>query len=203
MIIDHQAKLEIADRKVDEFQHELQALQRLSVGLDYLNDMVLQLESKVAAKLDPEVSEICGNHPAFEGIPMDLVTCSFHWYSVTVCDYVRLVGWLGYAQDSKKALGYVKEVVPEVWLWRNKIGAHFVRSQPKRKDNIADQHLSVKNPLDYHSRAFHAGSAVLAIISNEVQAISHSQHSMMWSLTKTHRKLSPRYWPAGGNDKAI
>ena len=201
MIIDHKAKLRIPDIEVDQYENELQALQRLSVGLHYLDGEVSRLENEVAAKLPCGDYEIFGNHPAFEGISMDLVACFFHWYSVTVCDYARLVGWLGHDEHKIKTREYVEGVLPEVYKWRNKIGAHFVRSQPNYQDNIADQYLSVMDPLEYHSGAFYVGSAVLAVISDEVKAVS--QQSMMWSLTKTHRSLIPRYWPTAKDDETI
>lgn len=124
---------------------------------------------------------------------MNLIACSFHWYSVSACDYVRLVGWMTHDESGTKARDYVKRVIPQVYLWRNKIGAHFSRSQAWTGDNEADKYLSVMNPIEYYLGSFHAGSAVLTIISNEVKSIS--KQGMMWSLTETHKMLASRYWP--------
>lgn len=196
MLIDHIDKLALSENQLDLYYNDLGALERLYTGLDYLYHQIKPLEDEVAARLGPGEYQLAGNHPTFEGIPMSLIACSFHWYSVTACNYVRLVGWMTHQENSKKALRYVKRVIPEVYLWRNKVGAHFSRSQPKDADNLADQQLSVMNPIDYHSRSFHAGSMVFAIISTlGVKEISNSKESMMWSLTKTHVDISARYWP--------
>ena len=196
MLIDHIDKLELSENQSDLYYNDLGALGRLYTGLDYLYHQIRSFEGEVTARLGPGEHHIAGNHPAFEGMPMSLIACSIHWYSVTACNYVRLVGWMTHQENSKKALEYVKHVIPEVYLWRNKVGAHFTRSQPMKEDNVADQQLSVMNPVDYHSGSFHAGSAVFAIIStSEVKEVSSSKQSMMWSLTKTHLNFSARYWP--------
>ena len=107
-------------------------------------------------------------------------------------------------EDKTKAFKYLDRLLPEVRLWRNKIGAHFTRSSPTTKDNEADQQLSVMNPIEYHSGSFHAGSAVFAIFSSSgVNAISNSKQSMMWSLTETHEKLTARYWPEKADQKEL
>ncbi len=60
-----------------------------------------------------------------KGIPQDLVACYFHWYAVTVCNYAKLVGWLANDGDSIKAREYMERVLPQVYLWRHKVAAHF------------------------------------------------------------------------------
>ena len=202
MLIDHIDKLELSENQSDLYYNDLGALGRLYTGLDYLYHQIRSFEGEVAARLGPGEHHIAGNHPAFEGIPMSFIACSYHWYSVTACNYVRLVGWMTHQENSKKALEYVKHVIPEVYLWRNKVGAHFTRSQPMKEDNVADQQLSVMNPVDYHSGSFHAGSAVFAIMStSEVKEVSNSKQSMMWSLTETHKMLASRYWPEEWDEK--
>ena len=205
MLIDHIDTLELSEHHSDRYYNDLGALKRLYAGLNYLYHHIRSLEDEVAARLGPGEHQVAGNHPTFEGIPMSLIACSFHWYSVTACDYVRLVGWMTHQEDSKKALEYVKHVIPEVYLWRTKVGAHFTRSQPTKEDNAADQQLSVMNPIDYHTGSFHAGSAVFAIISPSVEdsAISKSKRSMMWSLTETHKTLAARYWPTNLGQKEL
>ena len=66
-----------------------------------------------------------GNAPPLKGVPQGLIACSFHWYATSACNLVRLVGWLGQEQNSKKADAYVGRVIPNVRIWRNKVAAHF------------------------------------------------------------------------------
>ena len=205
MLIDHIDKLDLSEDQFDLYHNELGALERLNSGLNYLYHQIKPLEDEVAARLGPGEHQIPVNHPAFEGIPMNLIACSFHWYSVSACDYVRLVGWMTHEEDKTKSVKYLKRVLPEVRQWRNKVGAHFTRSSPMPEDNAADRQLSVMNPIDYDSGSFHAGSAVFAIISPSAEdsVISNSKQSMMWSLTETHKTLAARYWPEKADQKEL
>jgi len=44
-------------------------------------------------------------------------------------------------------LDYVKDVVPEVYLWRNKIGAYFSITDPKEKDPVVSLEYSINTPV--------------------------------------------------------
>jgi len=138
-----------------------------------------------------------GNAPQLHGIPQHLVACAFHWYSVTACNYVRLVGWLVNGGDTAKATEYLKHVLPEVYVWRNKVGAHFARTFPRGKDTPADLAKSVMFPISFDDDAFYAGSLVLVMTSKGQR--SSSRKDMRWSLTHTHQQLSTRYWPNSGS----
>lgn len=95
-----------------------------------------------------------------QGINQDLVACAFHWYAVTVCSYVKMVGWLVNDGDSTKALKYIKDIIPAVYVWRNKVAAHFAEIAPKKEDNPADLGKSVMFPISFDDDAFCTGSLV-------------------------------------------
>lgn len=215
MIIDYIDNLELQHADTERYYNELRSLNYLSVGLSFLNAQIQQIESEVSAKLpENQIFEMYGNAPELEGVPQDLVACAFHWYSVTACNYVRLVGWLVSAGDSQKAFEYLKQVLPTVYRWRNKVGAHFARVIPNRNDTPADLAKSVMFPIGFSDDAFYADPLVVTLASGEPKPkppgmsdwrwrhlgmsgrkVSVSPQDMRWSLTHTHRQLSLRYWP--------
>ena len=131
-----------------------------------------------------------------KGIPQDLVACSFHWYAVTVCNYAKLVGWLANDGDSIKAREYMERVLPQVYLWRHKVAAHFAIIDPQTKgrhpDTAADLAKGVMFTLSFDDDAFYANS--LGLTMTQKGKSSTSRHDMRWSLTYTHRNLISRYW---------
>ncbi len=202
--------------------NELRALKRLWIGLSTLNQYVQSMEAVARERLGvgsrgSKDVHIYGNSPRLEGIPQDLIACVFDWYSVTACTYIRTVGWLANAGDKVKAVEYLKAVMPEVYLWRNKVGVHFALTDPLPEDNLADQAKSVMFPISFDEDAFYAGSLGLTLVSGgeerpKPEGIadwrwrllgmsgrnrSTSRKDMRWSLTHTHQSLSLRYQSNG------
>ena len=199
MIIDHVDKLGLGDEAAEHYFNELRSLQYLAKGLSFLNAQVQKIEAVVTSKIDKRPGEtvsMFGNAPQLHGIPQDLVACAFHWYSVTACNYVRLIGWLVHGGDTTKATKYLKLVLPEAYVWRNKVGSHFARTSPWKEDTPADLAKSVMFPISFKDDAFYAGSLVLVMTSRGQG--SSSRKDMIWSLTHTHRQLTTRYWPNSG-----
>ena len=190
MIIDHIGKLELANDKAELRYNELHSLDYLAMGLRFLYEQVQRVEAEVIKRVanDKKVF-IFGNAPEMQGINQDLVACAFHWYAVTVCNYVKMVGWLANSGDSNRAREYMECVLPQVYLWRHKVAAHFAIIDPRRDDSAADLARSVMFPIFFCDDAFYAGS--LPIIGK----LYTGHQNMRWSLTHTHRDLIPRYWP--------
>lgn len=212
MLSDHVEQLEISEEEAARHPNELRSLERLTTGLNHLHVQVSAMEGSIRQALpEDRVMHIFGNAPMLEGIPQDLVACFFHWYSVTACSYVQLAGWLGNGEDTEKAKNYLQKVLPEVSMWRNKVGAHFALVDPKEtgvnKDSAADLAKSVMPPIAFLDDAFYTDSFVLKVASGEPQKprppgvaewrwrllgmsgrhAETSTHQMRWSLTKTHR----------------
>ncbi|MEA3224911.1 MAG: hypothetical protein U9Q07_03100, partial [Planctomycetota bacterium] len=78
-----------------------------------------------------------GNLPEFEGLPMGLLTCTFHWYAISACQYVRTVGVIAkaHAPERLKPIAYVESIIPEVKIFRDKVAAHFAWASQNKKDN--------------------------------------------------------------------
>ena len=194
MIIDHVDKLELPDDRLRICGNELRSLKYLAQGLQFLYGQVKGIEDQITDAVDRDKTVfIFGNDPLLRSVPQGLVACAFHWYAVSSCNYVRLVGWLAHGGDSKKAGKYVEQILPEVRVWRNKVGAHFARTDPSKEDSAADLAVSVIFPIGFEDDAFYACPLKLAI--SQGGSTSTSRGDIRWSLTRTHRGLAARYWP--------
>lgn len=223
MILDYVKNLGMSADEVERRANEVKSLKYLSTGLHFLSDQIQMLETHVAERLPPDRKVfLYGNAPAFEGISLDQVACMFHWYSVTSCNCVKLVGWLAHEnvsdKDARKNKGrdYLSETLPEVQTWRHKVGAHFALTDP-RKEPDADLASSVLFPISFWDDTFHAGavrilgpvkrgdrpiadgSAIASwrkrLLSRPVDDTAPEQVDWDWSLTQVHRQLKARYWP--------
>ena len=213
MEIDHIVGHHLAKEKVERYSNELRALEYLSTGLNFLNTQVSEIEAEVISRNEGVIFEGYGNSPGLEDVPQDLVACAFHWYSVTVCNYALLVGWILNDGSSKKAKKYQKSVLENVLLWRNKVGAHFAQADPLKDDSFAVRTQSVIFPVGYRDGAFYSPPLTLTFSSpsqehfrpdgiadwrwrllrrSKAGTIS-SGPEMTWSLTRTHSELSQRY----------
>jgi hypothetical protein len=88
-------RLQVSEEEEKKRANELSSLRYLVRGLSFLYDQILKIETQIADRT-PKGKRVFhfGNSPNLEGIPQDLVACAFHWYAVTVCNYVKMVGWL-------------------------------------------------------------------------------------------------------------
>jgi len=195
MILDYIDNIQLSDDRVKAYYNELHSLGYLAQGLSFLYEQVQRLEAKVIEQIPSNQKVfLFGNAPALSSVPRSLVACAFHWYTVTVCNYVRMIGWLAAGGDSTKADDYVRRVLPAVHIWRNKVGAHFAKVKPKKEDTPADLALSVLFPISFGGDAFYAGSLILSL--GKGGKSSTSRRDMRWSLTHAHRELIGRYWPS-------
>ncbi|MGE0374797.1 MAG: hypothetical protein AB7I48_03330 [Planctomycetaceae bacterium] len=136
-----------------------------------------------------------GNVPTFSQIPKGLLTCAFHWYAISACQYVRTVGAIAHKADPARPLPheYASRVIPEVVAFRDKVAAHFSWTTINRKDNDAERAISVMPPLCFVDDSFHVGTFVATIRKGD--KVSDSSAIKQWSLCKVHEALRQRYWP--------
>ena len=197
MIIDHIDELELSREAEAKYGNELISLAYLSEGLWFLYHNLRRIEEKVVDVLGNDVQcSFIGSPPGFEWIPQGLVACSFHWYAVSACNYVRLVGWLACRESQTevdKVDKYVKRVLGPVKTWRNKVGAHFAQTTRHNEDNDATRSASVMFPVGFEDDAF--CSQPFTLVLGRADKKSTSRNDMRWGLTHTHRTLAARYWP--------
>lgn len=178
--------------------NEYWALICLKQGLDFLYRQVSQIDSITQARLNPEGKLkyfAYGNIPGTEDLPKPLLTCSFHWYAISACQYVRTIGAIAYLNDNSrpKPPDYVKEVIPEVLGFRDKVAAHFAWTSKNKSDNDAERLASIIPPLSFIEDSWHVGA--MQVARSKKGTISTSASITPWSISKIHFQLARRYWP--------
>jgi hypothetical protein len=197
-ILDHIDDISVPGDVFSEPTNEFWALICLRQGLYFLYQQVVRIDKITQSKLNPEgkmkfVS--WGNVPGTEDLPKPLLTCSFHWYAVSACQYVRTVGAIAYKQDSTRLIPpkYVEYVIPEVLAFRDKVAAHFAWSSRHSQDNDAERLASIIPPLGFVEDAWHVG--VMQVAKTKNGKMSSSASLKPWSICKVHLKMVNRYWP--------
>ena len=184
-------------------ENEYWALICLREGMDFLYRQAKHCDDVVKQSVNSN-SNIdfvgFGNLPLFQGIPKALLTCSFHWYAVSACNYVRTIGAIACRYDSAHptSLVYIQKVIPAVLAFRDKVAAHFAWSTNNTKDNDADRLISIIPQLTYINDSFHVG-ALTGIVRKGGKA-SKSKDIKPWSICKVHEELQKRYWPKNGEN---
>lgn len=197
--------------------NELVTLRNLEVGLHELAVSVWRQEEPLRREDEAENVKrfFLGNAPEMNPHMTALLPCFFHWYGVTLCNYVRLVGFVGAVESGRiseellqnrdkasraeirsacdEYVGSVTEV-QDVVKWRNKVAAHFARTDPRKDDNPMTLEASIVYPVSYDAGRFRVGSWVLGQVRPD--DTEHESEIPMWSLTETHEQLARRYWPA-------
>jgi len=196
--LDYIEKFILSGENLTKYSNELASLRYLSEGLAFLYKQVKKIELTINERIDPKIRVFSyGNDPRMAGIPRDLISCAFHWYSVSVCNYALMVGWLRHTIEPTSSLpwDYVDSIMPAVRAWRDKVAAHFSKADIRyRGDNIAEKEVSVFYPIAFDDDAFHAAPMKFTMTKKGKRITSDVLQK--WSLTKMHEQLLPRYWPA-------
>jgi len=197
-ILDHTDGIKVPGAVFQEPANEYYALICLAEGMSCLYRQVKRYEEVVEQRMNPHGNlkvAGAGNLPAFSDLPMPLLVCSFHWYAISACQYVRLVAAIAHFQDQTRPIppAYVKNVIPEVLAFRDKIAAHFAWATKHERDNDAERLASVLPPLRLSDGRFIAsGYRVMLRRSGKT---TKSDAIIGWSLTEVHERLVERYWP--------
>lgn len=198
-ILDHIDSIAVPGDVFKEPRNEYWALLCLWNGLEYICHQVAKCESVVMQHANPEGKwrvRLVNIFPGLDSTAVALVTCAFHWYAVTACNYARLVGAILYRQDDSLPIPpkYVEKVMPEVLGFRDKVGAHFAWATQHSRDNDAERLASVIPPLTFNDDAFYVGDLTSTV--RKEGAVSDSGAITPWSVTKVQQRLRERYWPA-------
>lgn len=194
--LDYIDKITVSGNPFAEPANEYYALLCLRTGLEFLNRQVEKYDWIALKQLDPNKQYFSfGNSPLLTGIPYQLLTCAFHWYSISACQYVRTVGAIAYSQDNSRPLPpeYTKSVIPEVLAFRDKVAAHFAWSSKHSKDNEAERLASIIPQVSFSKDTFQVQALTVSKVSRGKSSDSKVMHP--WSITKIHQRLRERYWP--------
>lgn len=195
--LDYIENIEVEGDPFSEPANEYYALLCLKSGMNYLYRFAKKCDEVCLSQLDPKKQIFFfGNFPEIKGIPNQLLSCAFQWYSVSACQYVRTVGTIAYIQDNhrKKPPEYVESVIPEVLTYRDKVGAHFAwYSGHNSQDNDAERLASIIPQTSFYKDSFHVGA--LTVSMKRSGKGSSSKKIPPWSIVKIHERLQERYWP--------
>lgn len=193
-ILDHIDKISVPGDVFTEPANEYWALLCLREGLSFLNHQVAKCEDIVKQQYPPsQIKLACfGNHPLLECIPQTLITCAFHWYAISACQYVRTVGMIAYKKNSC-VNDYISRVIPEILSFRDKVAAHFAWTKSDSRDNKAERMISIMPQLTFQDDSFFVASWMLT--SKSSKETTNSETIKPWSITKMHECLCNRYWP--------
>ena len=178
--------------------NEYWALICLRHGMEFLYQQVLRCDQAVKQEVNPD-GKVCfigaGNFPGSSHLPKALLTCAFHWYAISACQYVRTVGAIAYKQDATRPLPpeYAMNIIPEVIAFRDKFAAHFAWSTENKRDNDAERLASILPPLTFRDDSFYVGGMSVTVGRGGKE--TSSQAIKPWSLCRVHEALRDRYWP--------
>ena len=178
------------------------ALWDLRAGLHFLACVVRTEEIRLSKEL-PETPVFAAGSSID---PNGIIACCFNWFSISIVSYLRLVGLIDVmsqqgwkSQDIRGSEGnrrrirshcveYVKDIVPDILQWRNKIAAHFAVTDPTAEDNLGTLQYCVINPISYSRPYLKAGDLTWTIGTEESQLPA-------WALTQKYEELEKRLWP--------
>lgn len=197
-VLDHLDNITVPGNVFHEPVNEYWALICLRDGMEFLYRQALRCDQDVMQQVNPDGNAcfLAGNLPEFRQVPNTLLTCAFDWYSISACQYVRMVGAIAYRVDPNRPLPpkYAEKIIPEVLAFRDKVGAHRAWATENNRDNVAERLASILPPLTFNDDSFYVGS--LAVAVRRAGKASNSQAIKPWSLCKVHEALRERYWPA-------
>lgn len=194
--LDHIDRITVLGNPFAEPANEYYALLCLRTGLEFLYRQAEKCDQIALKQLDPNKQYFSfGNSPLLTGIPYQLLTCAFNWYSISACQYVRTVGTIACLQDNSRPIPpeYVKSVIPEVLAFRDKVAAHFAWSSKHSQDNEAERLASIIPQVAFLKDTFQVQVLTVSKVSSGKS--SNSKVMQPWSITKIHQRLRKRYWP--------
>ena len=195
-ILDHVDDIEVPGNVFNEPANEYWALVSLHQGMEFLYRQATEYDEVARRAMNPSGKSrvfAFGNVPEFSKIPQGLLTCAFHWYAISACQYVRTVGAIAYRQDQArpKPLDYLNKIIPEVSVFRDKIAAHYAWNTKNQKDNEAERLASIMPPLVFQDDSFVVGGYTVSVSRHGVA--SDSSNIKPWSIRNTHEQLERRY----------
>jgi hypothetical protein len=187
---------------------ELSTLMSLEMGLNHIALTVWQKEAQLRSKDDTRMRTADLDTDSREA---RLLESQFHWFGVSLCNYVSLVGFLTSLnrgivgrEDLQNTHGRKRIVtackaymdrVPEirdVLRWRNKSADHFAIANFRDEDKAVALDMAPLHPISlvarrYHVRQWDQGKSVPGARRYEFP---------QWSITEVYERLAPRYWPS-------
>lgn len=182
-------------------------------ALDYTGQGIYELALLIREKendINTRVGHYISHMSAMMGSEQNKIMNYFNWFSISIINYVRLVGFIDIVNqkqftredimklENQKIIKdhcrvYIKKVIPEIYLYRNKLSAHHSLTDPFPSDNIATLESSVMNSIVYNRPYLEtAGLKLSSKLSSDTEHVTTEIKS--WKLTKVYDELTTRYW---------
>lgn len=187
---------------------ELSTLMSLEMGLNHIALTVWQKEARLRSK-----DEIARRTADLGTDPREarLLEFQFHWFGVSLCNYVGLVGFLASLntgivgrEDLQNTRGRKRIVsacqaymdrVPEirdVLRWRNASADYFAIPNFRDEDRVVALDMAPLHPIAlvggrYHVRPWDQGKGAPG---------ARRYGFPQWSITELYQRLARRYWPS-------
>ena len=188
--------------------NRLTTLGDVSRGLAFLAKRVSSLEAEIREKElregeDPgRVVGGFGNLPILDGVDQGLVSMMFHWYAVSLCNFVGLIGWIANQEGLlPDRWVYRKSVCGPLLVYRNKVAGHFAEVDPwtkgkdeSRWDTTTDTLTSTMPNLVWDDGKFSVGGPTMRR-GKANKPLPTRNHPYYWSVTARHAHLAARFWP--------
>ncbi len=197
-VLDHIENISVPGDPFREPANEYWALICLRDGMELLYRQATRCDEAVKQRVNPSDAAHFvggGNLPDFHQVPQSLLTCAFHWYAISACQYVRTVGAIAHRRDPGRPRPdvYAQSVIPDVIAFRDKVAAHFAWSTQSNRDNDAERLVSILPPLTFVDDSFYVGELKATV--RRSGTVSDSGSIRPWSISKIHEQLRRRYWP--------
>lgn len=197
--------------------NEYWALVCLWQGMEHLNHQVVKCEQAAKESVESGSEQIFSFAPdmkieveglmSFGRMPeairgaTRLLTMAFHWYAISACQFVRLVGAIAKRLDDSRPLpnDYAEPIISEVIAYRDKVAAHYSWSSKNKRDNDAERLASILPPLGYNRGRITVGT--MTVLLRQGDKSSTSIDIKEWSLSKVHEQLIKRYLPPSESDE--
>ena len=185
------------DRHVNEFN----VLRSLLIGMIHLSEFTRRREITMLETQDKNT--VIGLFRINDETLM--LGCVFDWFALSLVNYLRMVKFIHLMElndwslaDLKKhpvqkeikesCVAYVKDIVPAVYEWRNKIAAHRVATDP-RNETMNLLNYSTMPTVDYQTPYY-------GVLNFRIWVSNGGELGLEpWQLTKTFEDLAPRFWP--------
>ena len=149
-------------------------------GLQYLRDLIVNLETKQKEKLqvDQKGRVVALHFQMSESMPEHhMVINYFIWYTNSLLSFLKL-----FAKAYNPKRNWRKEFSNEL-KWRNKVAGHTAYTDPRKDDNQYSQDMSIMMSPEWRNGTYEVGSLCVG------DQGSYSHFDWDWSLNETHNKL--------------
>lgn len=196
-VLDYIDNIKVPGDPFKEPANEYWMLVCLRRGLELLYSKAYKFDEAARKNVNPK-----GNLKVFgfnvqtgiNSVQLSLLTCAYHWYAISACNYARIVGEIAKQQDESRpsVSKYVEKCMPEVLAFRDKVAAHPAWASGNKKDNDAEQLASVIPQVQWSGDSYKVGSFRLGIRKSGQS--SDSSAIKPWSLVEVHEQLRKRFW---------